>query len=185
MSGLVYRPPDNGLLIGTHGNGMFFTYVPDPLPVNMSSFTASVNKKDVTLHWTTSQEINNSGFGIAIKMLNKNPNFVDAFIDHVQITAYYSVPQGIETSTQQNAAIYFSNSSNGIILSLGKQQTNCKLKIYELSGLLISEEDHDALSPGIHTFSFGTASVNSALFIVSFQSDSMRFQTKVPVSRMN
>ncbi len=64
VSGLALRPTDNGLLVGTHGNGMFFTYVPDPLPVEIISFTASVNRRDVTLNWATSQEINNSGFDV-------------------------------------------------------------------------------------------------------------------------
>lgn len=35
-----------------------------PLPVELSSFTASVNRRDVTLNWTTATESNNSGFDI-------------------------------------------------------------------------------------------------------------------------
>ena len=35
-----------------------------PLPVELSSFTASVNHNNVTLNWTTSSEENNSGFSI-------------------------------------------------------------------------------------------------------------------------
>ncbi|MBS1516472.1 MAG: T9SS type A sorting domain-containing protein [Bacteroidetes bacterium] len=34
------------------------------LPVELSSFTSSVNKRDVTLNWSTVAEINNSGFDI-------------------------------------------------------------------------------------------------------------------------
>jgi hypothetical protein len=64
VSGLALRPTDNAFLVGTHGNGLFFTYVPDPLPVTLTSFSASVNKRDVTLNWVTSEEINNSGFDI-------------------------------------------------------------------------------------------------------------------------
>ncbi len=36
----------------------------NPLPVELSAFTSSVNGKNVTLNWTTSEEINNSGFDI-------------------------------------------------------------------------------------------------------------------------
>lgn len=35
-----------------------------PLPVLLSSFTSSVDKRDVSLRWTTQEEINNSGFDI-------------------------------------------------------------------------------------------------------------------------
>ena len=34
------------------------------LPVELSSFTSTVNNRDVTLNWTTSSEVNNSGFDI-------------------------------------------------------------------------------------------------------------------------
>ncbi len=67
VSGLAYRPTDNGFLIGTHGNGMFLTYVTDPLPVEISSFTVNVTNRDVILNWTTSNEINNAGFEIERK----------------------------------------------------------------------------------------------------------------------
>lgn len=36
----------------------------DPLPVELSSFTSSVNQRNVTLNWMTSSEKNNSGFEI-------------------------------------------------------------------------------------------------------------------------
>ncbi|MBX7041998.1 MAG: T9SS type A sorting domain-containing protein [Ignavibacteria bacterium] len=35
-----------------------------PLPVELSSFSSSVNRNDVTLNWSTSKETNNSGFSI-------------------------------------------------------------------------------------------------------------------------
>ena len=42
----------------------------NPLPVELSSFAHSVNKNNVILNWTTSEEINNSGFDIERKKLN-------------------------------------------------------------------------------------------------------------------
>ncbi|MCI0449814.1 MAG: T9SS type A sorting domain-containing protein [Chlorobi bacterium] len=43
-----------------------------PLPVVMASFTHSVSKRDVTLKWTTTEEINNSGFDIERQSFNRN-----------------------------------------------------------------------------------------------------------------
>ncbi|MFA5011872.1 MAG: T9SS type A sorting domain-containing protein [Ignavibacteria bacterium] len=44
-----------------------------PLPVTLASFTASnVNKRDIKLSWTTSTEINNSGFEIERKLSDGN-----------------------------------------------------------------------------------------------------------------
>jgi hypothetical protein len=39
-----------------------------PLPVELSSFTASINRRDVNLNWTTSSETNNSGFDVERKI---------------------------------------------------------------------------------------------------------------------
>ncbi|MBL8007909.1 MAG: T9SS type A sorting domain-containing protein [Ignavibacteria bacterium] len=41
-------------------------------PVELSAFTASVDKKDVTLNWSTSEELNNSGFYIERSLVNSN-----------------------------------------------------------------------------------------------------------------
>jgi len=40
------------------------------LPVEMSSFTSTISNRDVTLKWTTSAEINNSGFDIERSVAN-------------------------------------------------------------------------------------------------------------------
>jgi hypothetical protein len=51
------------------------------LPVELSSFNASVVKNDVTLHWTTANELNNKGFQIERKKSDETNwsslNFID------------------------------------------------------------------------------------------------------------
>lgn len=41
-----------------------------PLPVELSSFLASVNERNVTLNWSTSREVNNAGFDIERSEIN-------------------------------------------------------------------------------------------------------------------
>jgi hypothetical protein len=43
-----------------------------PLPVDLSSFSASIAGRDVNLAWATTQEINNKGFEVERKYLTKN-----------------------------------------------------------------------------------------------------------------
>ena len=54
--------------ITVHGLSVFSRYIltdgSAPLPVELSSFSASVNRRDVNLNWTTSSETNNSGFDV-------------------------------------------------------------------------------------------------------------------------
>ncbi len=53
---------DDIIINGTYsGTGTICT---GALPVSLSSFTSSVNKRDVTLMWVTEWELNNSGFDI-------------------------------------------------------------------------------------------------------------------------
>jgi hypothetical protein len=54
----------NEIILGT-------TTLVDPLPVQISSFTANVNGKDVVLSWKTETEVNNFGFNVERKALNR------------------------------------------------------------------------------------------------------------------
>ncbi len=64
---LAYRPIDNGLLLGTHGNGMFYATVPNPVPIQLTSFTGTPQTNGVRLQWTTASEVNNYGFNVQRK----------------------------------------------------------------------------------------------------------------------
>lgn len=69
-----YRSVSNEfyVIVSTHGRGFWVRQEPIPLPVELSSFTASVEKQNVTLNWSTVQELNNSGFDIERKFSNEN-----------------------------------------------------------------------------------------------------------------
>jgi hypothetical protein len=54
--------PANNLILDTAG----------ALPVELSSFTSSVNRNNVTLNWSTTKETNNQGFDIERAIVNSN-----------------------------------------------------------------------------------------------------------------
>jgi hypothetical protein len=65
VSQLWYRPADQKLLVGTHGNGMFIVDVlPPVLPVELLAFNGELVKNEVSLTWKTASEENNMGFEI-------------------------------------------------------------------------------------------------------------------------
>jgi hypothetical protein len=65
VSQLWYRPADQKLLVGTHGNGMFMVdVIPPTLPIELISFNGELVKKQVVLNWNTASEENNMGFEI-------------------------------------------------------------------------------------------------------------------------
>jgi len=51
-------------------NGSIARYSDNPLPIELASFTSIVNRRDVTLNWTTASERNNSGFDIERSIAN-------------------------------------------------------------------------------------------------------------------
>jgi len=45
-------------------NGIYYNPEDSPLPVEISSFSANVIKRDINLNWTTNREMNNEGFEV-------------------------------------------------------------------------------------------------------------------------
>jgi hypothetical protein len=64
VSSIAYRPSDNNVLLGTHGNGVWLMFVPNPLPIEYYSFTAKASGKDVLLDWSAPVALNTSGYDI-------------------------------------------------------------------------------------------------------------------------
>jgi photosystem II stability/assembly factor-like uncharacterized protein len=63
-----------------------YKYIGPPLPVELTSFTASVNESGITLNWSTATEINNLGFEIQ-RSLEANEFFTIGFVEgHGTIT---------------------------------------------------------------------------------------------------
>jgi len=52
------------LRAATHGRGIYELNFDTPLPVQLASFTSQITGRDVKLNWSTSQEVNNSGFDV-------------------------------------------------------------------------------------------------------------------------
>jgi len=68
----LYEIDENtGAIIRTIASGLSFQYISlfdySIVPVELTSFTASVKDNDVTLNWETASEINNSGFQVERK----------------------------------------------------------------------------------------------------------------------
>ena len=68
----AYGDPLLGLIVD--GIAIDFSWNNSVLPVELSSFGASVLERNVTLKWVTSNEINNSGFYIERLMVNGSEN---------------------------------------------------------------------------------------------------------------
>lgn len=63
---VVFRNDENSY------SGSVMKYNDDPLPVELYSFTSTVNRNYVTLNWSTGSETNNAGFDIERKNVRSN-----------------------------------------------------------------------------------------------------------------
>ena len=64
MMHLDYSPTSKLVRIGTHGRGVYETYIGNFIPVELVSFKVTVNEPEITLLWETASETNNLGFEI-------------------------------------------------------------------------------------------------------------------------
>ncbi len=68
---LDYSGSNQMLRAGTHGRGVYEAFIDFSVPVELESFTASINKNKVSLDWSTATETNNLGFEIERKLKNQ------------------------------------------------------------------------------------------------------------------
>ena len=66
LYGLSFSDSNNGWAVGNDGTIISYT---NPVPVELTSFTATVSGSDVKLNWRTATETNNSGFEIQRKLI--------------------------------------------------------------------------------------------------------------------
>ena len=99
----------------------------NPLPVEITSFTATADKSTVTLKWNTATEVNNSGFGIERKLTDstkwQNIDFI----------------KGSGTSKKQNKYTYVNKNlaAGKYNFRLKQLDNNGNYKYYQLDKLVI------------------------------------------------
>jgi photosystem II stability/assembly factor-like uncharacterized protein len=64
---------DNKVFAGTTGQGVWTYFQSEPLPVELTGFTAAVKQNSVVLNWKTATELNNYGFEVERTLYN-NPS---------------------------------------------------------------------------------------------------------------
>ena len=62
-----FTDANNGTVVGANGTILRTTNGGNPVPVELNSFTATANGKEVVLNWSTATELNNQGFEVQRK----------------------------------------------------------------------------------------------------------------------
>ena len=67
LNSVYFTDLNNGWAVGEGGTIFHTTNGGNPVPVELNSFTATANGKEVTLNWSTATELNNQGFEVQRK----------------------------------------------------------------------------------------------------------------------
>jgi photosystem II stability/assembly factor-like uncharacterized protein len=67
---LDYSPSNQMLRAGTHGRGVYEALIDLIVPVELASFSAQADNRDIILNWSTATETNNAGFEVERKFKN-------------------------------------------------------------------------------------------------------------------
>ena len=67
LFGVSFIDENNGWVVGGKGTILHTTNGGNPVPVELNSFSATANGKEVTLNWSTATELNNQGFEVQRK----------------------------------------------------------------------------------------------------------------------
>jgi hypothetical protein len=93
--------PSGNTLISDMQTGLYVLKFNGSIPVELNSFTASVNERNVTLNWSTASEKNNSGFEIQKKSNNEfyTIGFVEGNGTTTELNEYTYSDKNLETGT--------------------------------------------------------------------------------------
>ncbi len=166
----------------------------NPLPVELTTFTATLNKNNIVLNWETATELNNYGFDIQFSNDNIKWNKLD-FVEghgnsnttnHYSYTTQYKakyfrlkqididgsfeysdkVEVAIEKPQQFEVAQNYPNPFNPTttISFMLPAQENVKVIIYNSLGEVVKTLVDDNLAAGVYKYNFDASSLGSGIY---------------------
>lgn len=105
---LDYSPSTKMLRAATHGRGVYEAYITFDIPVELSSFNASLENQKVILRWTTATETNNSHFEVERKFKNQDWEKIGEVIGAgtTTIPQSYSFEEDFSFKTYEGKILY-------------------------------------------------------------------------------
>ncbi len=128
VEGVLNMPDKTITVSGVNGFSVWTPASKDsPLPVEMKSFTSSISGRDVKLFWTTSMEINNSGFEVQRTEAGKDNwqkiGFVKGMNNSNSLTDYSFTDSKLEKGTFQYRLKQIDFNGNFEIFNLANEVT--------------------------------------------------------------
>lgn len=119
--------------------------------------------------WGTSwlpEDLNDTTFGVTLKIKNISDKEVDAAVDHIRMTVYYSTSTGIHSVTSSPCSIEWINTPNEISVNIiTPEPASCSSKIYNLNGQVIDSFDYGRSLSGQNHFEYSIKNLADEIYV--------------------
>ena len=147
-------------------------------PTNNFNSTYGDNVDLWNYNWSPAN-INDSTFGVFIKVFNASATNIRMSIDHVTITVYYQLTTGVvlsQTSSPQNFTANYSQQEQTINVSFsGENKTS--ISVYNILGNLVYEKAVEANGNDVVSETINTSGLSKGIYFVRLSAEGNQ-QTK-------
>jgi len=129
-------------------------------------------------------DINDSTFGVSIKVMNLSDAQEEANVDHVQMTIYFSNATGTYSVTSSPTAIEWINSSNEMAVNFySSTSVTCSSKIYTISGQMVKEYHYGQSFIGQNHLQCSFENLTEGIYFVQWQIGWKSFARKMVIMK--
>ncbi len=126
-------------------------------------------------------DINDSTFGVFIKVLNNSNADVTAGIDNVQLTVYYLLNSGMFSQTSSPSGFNVSFTGQNLVVSFSATGQNQTLQLTNALGQIILSEKIPDSSSALFTRTINTEGMLPGIYLVSVSSETNHLARQVMI----
>ncbi len=124
-------------------------------------------------------DLNDTTSGVTLKIENISSKEVEAGIDHIQMTVYYSTSTGIYSVTNSASSVEWINAPGEISANIfTKEPVYCLSTIYNLEGQKIDSAPYRQLLRGTNHLSYSTGKLPEGIYIWNIIIDGHQYARK-------
>ncbi len=136
----------------------------------------------------TPSDVNFSQFGIIFKAMNQSTSgAIQAYVDHVRMTVYYSTPSGMATQTSGTGlqSLSWQQLEDGleVSLNLSSSEKFCTIEVYNLLGDKILSKYFTSLHTGKNTLSLNNGKLSGGIYILRATLNGMTMNRRLVLGR--
>lgn len=135
----------------------------------------------------STEDINNSGFGVYIKVYNSTLQTPSVFVDEVSITVSYAIGTEVISQTQSPNPIYVSNNyltgNLDVLFKMPQGSNGANLKMYDIKGRECFSSMLKSMSGEISELQINTDALNSGIYLIKIITEDKIYEVKTLLAK--